>query len=208
MNYYIGTLPYSNELAHFGIKGQKWGVRRYQNPDGTWTEAGKKRYAKYHTENGENRYWDSFVKRKEGVTTQQLGYTPISGRRGDMVQRRIARKQSKVISDSWDREYEMEKAIRKGDSAKAQAHARIISRSADRLDYGKRLQQKYSDLGKYEKLRVKAGYLFLGKSGYLNGLVYTDMMNEMKDNSLYSDITKQIEHVTTAAEPYLKTRYD
>ena len=33
-----------NELTHWGIKGQKWGVRRYQNPDGTLTEAGKKRY--------------------------------------------------------------------------------------------------------------------------------------------------------------------
>ena len=31
-------------LAHHGIKGQKWGVRRFQNPDGTRTEAGKKRY--------------------------------------------------------------------------------------------------------------------------------------------------------------------
>jgi hypothetical protein len=30
-------------LCHHGIKGQKWGVRRYQNPDGSYTEAGKKR---------------------------------------------------------------------------------------------------------------------------------------------------------------------
>ena len=32
----------SNELAHHGILGMKWGVRRYQNKDGTLTAAGKK----------------------------------------------------------------------------------------------------------------------------------------------------------------------
>lgn len=32
------------ELEHFGILGQKWGIRKYQNPDGTLTEAGKARY--------------------------------------------------------------------------------------------------------------------------------------------------------------------
>lgn len=36
----------NNELYHHGIKGQKWGVRRYQNEDGSLTSAGRKRINK------------------------------------------------------------------------------------------------------------------------------------------------------------------
>lgn len=39
----IKRMP-NSELYHHGIKGQKWGRRRYQNPDGSLTPEGKKRY--------------------------------------------------------------------------------------------------------------------------------------------------------------------
>lgn len=38
------------ELYHYGIRGMRWGVRRYQNKDGSLTEAGMKRLDKYKSD--------------------------------------------------------------------------------------------------------------------------------------------------------------
>ena len=61
--YYVSGVPYSSDyLMHFGIKGQKWGIRRYQNPDGTLTDAGKKHY--YGDKNA-NDYDDYYLSMKQ-----------------------------------------------------------------------------------------------------------------------------------------------
>lgn len=58
-----------DEIKHHGIKGQKWGVRRYQNEDGTLTSAGKKRYGTQ--ENFERQY--PIDKKKSDISTINSG---------------------------------------------------------------------------------------------------------------------------------------
>lgn len=61
----------NNELYHHGIKGMRWGIRRYQNKDGSLTPAGKRRLSQIESER------DTLlgVKKKSDSTTDS---TPVA----------------------------------------------------------------------------------------------------------------------------------
>ena len=54
-----------DSLQHFGIKGQKWGVRRFENEDGTLTEAGKARYYSLGDRAADRRQYNRDTKKLE-----------------------------------------------------------------------------------------------------------------------------------------------
>ena len=78
MDYYVAGIPYSAELYHHGIKGQKWGIRRYQNPDGSLTPEGK---AKYGTIDNFNRNYKRDAVR-EGLQRKVQANVNRSAKRG------------------------------------------------------------------------------------------------------------------------------
>lgn len=60
----------SEELKHYGIKGQKWGVRRFQNEDGSLTAKGKERYG---TEDNFKEQYPKDVKKTLDKTKSGIG---------------------------------------------------------------------------------------------------------------------------------------
>ena len=68
-----------SEISHHGIIGQKWGIRRYQNKDGTLTSAGKKR-AKEQIENINKKIKKGYLHSIVGLALEDLGYEKAAQR--------------------------------------------------------------------------------------------------------------------------------
>jgi len=89
-------------LMHHGIKGQKWGVRRFQNEDGTLTPLGKKRYAR-----GELAYRDLKkqvrAKRSEihGASNRWMVNTPIGPNSKKYLDDAREKRNKYLNSDAW-----------------------------------------------------------------------------------------------------------
>lgn len=76
----MGNKYYLDSISHYGVLGQKWGIRRYQNPDGTLTAEGRKRLGKDFKKKSNN---DSFAAYRRSKDLDQAGV--VSGKDYDVI---------------------------------------------------------------------------------------------------------------------------
>jgi hypothetical protein len=89
-NYVLGP---NGELYHWGIKGMKWGIRRYQNKDGSLTKAGQRRYA---SENEKLKAREKEIKGREKAAARQA---KLDAKKADLDAREAALKNKKKPAD-------------------------------------------------------------------------------------------------------------
>lgn len=83
-------LPYADDyICHHGVKGMHWGIRRYQNPDGSLTAEGK---ARYGTQENFEKYQNTI---KKGASAGTAVAGPIGGMIGGAIATHKANKQLK-----------------------------------------------------------------------------------------------------------------
>ena len=92
----------SDELLHYGIRGMKWGIRRYQNEDGSLTDAGKKRYIGAGKRD-----------RKYDMTADVRSRIRSSGGDTDKAISGV-RKDAKKVQDHYDKQFDVSEKIMKG----------------------------------------------------------------------------------------------
>lgn len=102
---YLNDSVSSDEIKHHGIKGQKWGRRRYQNKDGSLTAEGKRRYGDVTPEEFDKKRADertADVKRMKGAKSA------MDGARGDAAaieryaNNKHSKKQAKAAKERED----------------------------------------------------------------------------------------------------------
>lgn len=123
MNY-----AYQNYLAHYGIKGQKKGNRRFQNEDGSLTEEGKIRYG-IESERDRKRISNEAAKDAKKYAEAQAYYGKGAGTRRKVLKNQLSEKMKNPYYKD-----EFEKFVGQQDMVKAQRKAVKERHARDTID--------------------------------------------------------------------------
>jgi hypothetical protein len=141
MEYFIRN----GELYHWGVKGMRWGVRRYQNADGSLTDAGKKRAQKQKVKNLKKARKAKATKAEEAAKRQELikqGKIPASKMTDEELKARIERLRMEETVQNLSKNT---KVVNKGrefvKNYAADAAKKIIWENA--VDIGKQVAKHY-----------------------------------------------------------------
>lgn len=142
---YSSGLPYSDEIYHHGIPGQKWGVRRFQNPDGSLTSEGRKRYSKGGGERttkvqktGSHKSGKDFVKGAAAVSVKAASRLGEGVARG--VKTKLAEKMPFMLNDEELEKYR-DRLRRENTYRSEMANRRELKRRAQGDQFAKKLIQ-------------------------------------------------------------------
>lgn len=170
-----------NELYHHGIKGMHWGVRRYQNPDGTLTNAGKRRMQSDDRAVRKNvasqRNWNA--KNASQLSDKELTDQILRLQREKQLQdltSQVVRPGRKKTLDMIDRYGNQVLATAVGATASAVATAYITNKiNPHKSEYDKRIDQlnMESDL-------IDRGYYTVNDNGKLRRTSKTDKIDSNK----------------------------
>lgn len=168
---------YSNELYHFGVKGMKWGVRRYQNEDGSLTKAGSKRYARDARERDYNEYdpTNSSYYKTSGKNGGKKSYLKVNADRyvkEDMRRAKNLVDSTKKINDSIKvaNQNSLDRAAKKHKEKRMNLSSMSDKELRDKINR-ELLERQYNDV--FNKKKVSRGRRFATDVIDISGTVLT-----------------------------------
>ena len=163
------------ELYHYGIKGQKWGVRRFQNSDGTLTVQGRERYLKLMTSNGVSK---KDVEARLSSSKGQQEAAEYLARRNKKIKTAIAIGAGIGLAAAGVTAYKLYGSTYLDQVVKSGKTMQTLSADPNRLSKGKQL---YTAINKYDKRHYEA---FFGKNQ--NNMKIKHVMEATKDLKIAS----------------------